>query len=64
MPLFYSEHPKWYFIKPDKMREDYLNGKLETFDIIFTYSSVEHSGLGMYILKHISDNMSFRKVEM
>ena len=45
--LFCSEHPKWSFIKPHEFRQKFLNGTLETFDAIFTYSSIEHSGLGM-----------------
>ena len=29
-----------------EFREQYLNGTLETFDAVFTYSSLEHSGQG------------------
>ena len=29
------------------LRKKYLSGTLEKFDFVFTYSSVEHSGLGM-----------------
>ena len=47
--MTFSEHPKWNFIKPDQLRESYLNGTIEMFDIIFTYSSVEHSGLGIKV---------------
>ena len=33
-------------MRPREFRERYLNGTLDTFDIVFTYSSIEHSGQG------------------
>jgi len=45
---FLSTHPLWTFIKPDVFREKFQNGTLDTFDVIFSYSSLEHSGLGRY----------------
>ena len=44
---FESEYPTHEFIRPNEFRERYLAGTLDEFDAIFTYSSVEHSGLGM-----------------
>ena len=44
---FKSEHPSHEFIRPNEFRERYQAGTLDEFDAIFTYSSVEHSGLGM-----------------
>jgi len=46
--FFLSEYPSLEFIRPNQLRERYLDGTLEKFDAIFTYSSVEHSGLGRY----------------
>ena len=43
---FKSEHPSHEFIRPNEFRERYQAGTLDEFDAIFTYSSVEHSGLG------------------
>jgi len=45
---FKSEHPSHEFIRPNEFRERYQAGTLDEFDAIFTYSSVEHSGLGRY----------------
>jgi len=45
---FKSQYPTHEFIRPNEFRERYLAGTLEEFDAIFTYSSVEHSGLGRY----------------
>jgi hypothetical protein len=33
---------------PLEFRNSYLNNTLGTFDVIVTYSSVEHSGLGRF----------------
>ena len=44
--LFNSEHPNWEIIRPDVFHQRYRDGSLEKFDAVFTYSSVEHSGLG------------------
>ena len=43
---FNSEFENWEFWKPKEFRKKYLAGTLEKFDFVFTYSSVEHSGLG------------------
>ena len=43
---FISQYPTHQFIKPKQFRESYLSGALDKFDIVFTYSSLEHSGLG------------------
>ena len=43
---FISEHPAWELIRPSEFRRRYLEGTLDKFDAVFTYSSVEHSGLG------------------
>jgi len=45
---FKSTHPDWSFIKPREFREKFLQGRLDTFDVVFSYSSLEHSGLGRY----------------
>jgi len=45
---FVSEYPTHQFIKPKEFRESYLSGALDKFDVVFTYSSLEHSGLGRY----------------
>ena len=44
---FDSEFENWEFWKPKEFRRKYLAGTLEKFDFVFTYSSIEHSGLGM-----------------
>jgi len=43
-----SEHPSVATMTPDTFRQAQLQGKLEPFDAIVTYSSVEHAGLGRY----------------
>ena len=43
-----SEHPKLFPIKPKDFTQKYLNGTLEQFDAMVTFSSIEHSGLGTY----------------
>ena len=43
---YISEYPTWEFIRPKEFRQRYIEGTLDKFDAIFTYSSVEHSGLG------------------
>ena len=43
---YFSEHPDWSFITPREFRQKYLDGTLGTFDAVFSYSSLEHSGLG------------------
>ena len=49
---FDSEFENWEFWKPKEFRRKYLDGTLEKFDFVFTYSSVEHSGLGMLHANH------------
>jgi len=46
--FFISEYPALTFIRPREFRERYLNGTLDTFDAVFSFSSLEHSGLGRY----------------
>lgn len=43
-----SEHPDWEWLRPADFRRQYLEGRLPLFDRVFSYSSVEHSGLGRY----------------
>jgi len=43
-----SLHPKVTAISFTDMREKVLSGNMEAFDAVFTFSSVEHSGLGRY----------------
>lgn len=45
---FKSEHPTWSFIRPQEFRHQYQAGSLPIFDLIFSFSSIEHSGLGRY----------------
>lgn len=45
---FISEYPGLSFIRPAEFREQYLAGTLGTFDIVISFSSLEHSGLGRY----------------
>ena len=33
-----------------EMNEKYLKGSLAKFDVVISYSSLEHSGLGRYVL--------------
>ncbi|XP_023336830.1 uncharacterized protein LOC111707880 [Eurytemora carolleeae] len=46
--MFKSEYPKLQFVTPAVFREKYKKGELPLFDIIISYSSLEHSGLGRY----------------
>ena len=43
-----SEHHQLFPIKPRAFAERYLNGTLELFDSMVTFSSIEHAGLGLY----------------
>ncbi len=43
-----SKHPKVDVITPWEMAEKYLKGTLPQFDLMVTFSSIEHSGLGRY----------------
>ncbi|XP_023331501.1 uncharacterized protein LOC111703704 [Eurytemora carolleeae] len=46
--MFKSEYPKLEFVTPAVFRERYRKGELPLFDIIISYSSLEHAGLGRY----------------
>jgi len=46
--LFESDLDNWTVITPSTFRRRYLSGTLGKFDVVFTFSSVEHSGLGRY----------------
>ena len=46
--LFHSEHPAWEILRPAEFYQRYQTGTLGQFEAVFTYSSVEHSGLGRY----------------
>ena len=46
--LFSSEHPAWQILRPGEFHKRYQDGNLGQFEAVFTYSSVEHSGLGRY----------------
>jgi hypothetical protein len=35
-------------LDPTEMSEKFLAGKLEKFDAVVSFSSIEHSGLGRY----------------
>jgi hypothetical protein len=43
-----SHHPQVKTLTPNAFRVAYLNGTLEKFDAVVSYSSIEHSGLGRY----------------
>jgi hypothetical protein len=43
-----SHHPKIKTIIPSQFRESYQDGTLGKFDVIVSWSSLEHSGLGRY----------------
>ena len=43
-----SEHPSITTLTPGQFMEEYLSGKIGTFDVVTSFSSVEHSGLGRY----------------
>jgi len=45
---YISQFPGLEFVKPDEFSQRYLAGTLDTFDAVFTHSSLEHSGLGRY----------------
>ena len=42
------EHPRLQVITPYKLAEKFLNRTADTFDTAFSYSSIEHAGLGRY----------------
>lgn len=43
-----NSHPRLTTVTPSEAAAQYLAGKLEPVDFIFTYSSLEHDGLGRY----------------
>lgn len=43
-----SRHPQVDTYTPDEMRYKFVNGKINNFDAVVTFSSIEHSGLGRY----------------
>merc|ERR1712106_186146 len=45
---FISEYPGHSFMRMGEFREQFLNGSIEAFDAVFSYSSLEHSGQGRY----------------
>jgi len=42
-----SEHPQVEVITPEELSDKFLNKKIR-YDVIISFSSVEHSGLGRY----------------
>ena len=42
------EHPRVHVITPYQLAEKFLNRTADTFDAAFSYSSLEHAGLGRY----------------
>ncbi len=36
----------WEFWTPSELMEKFINGTLEKFDFVFSYSTIEHTGLG------------------
>ena len=46
--MFYSEYPGHTVIRPSEFRSQYRNKTLDVFDVVFSFSSLEHSGLGRY----------------
>lgn len=45
---FKSEYPGHTVIRPSEFRSQYRNKTLDVFDVVFSFSSLEHSGLGRY----------------
>lgn len=41
-----NDHPQITTILPDELSQKFLNGTQEPFDVMVTFSSLEHSGLG------------------
>lgn len=46
--LINSKHPQIQTMTPEEYRAAYISQKLEPFDVVVSYSSIEHSGLGRY----------------
>ena len=51
---YVSHFPNHEFIKPKEFSERYLVGTLDKFDAVFTHSSLEHSGLGIFLQHNIT----------
>ena len=49
LSVIFSEYPGYSFMRPREFRERFLNKTLDSFDVIFTYSSLEHSGQGIML---------------
>lgn len=43
-----NEHPQITTLTPPEFRALYREGKIEPFDVVVTFSSLEHAGLGRY----------------
>jgi hypothetical protein len=43
-----SEHPQLTTYIPDDFKYKFLTGEIDQFDFVFSYSSLEHDGLGRY----------------
>lgn len=43
-----TDHPQMTILTPSNATSLYLEGKLEPFDFVFSFSSIEHDGLGRY----------------
>eukprot|EP01041_Mallomonas_annulata_P009045 gene9045-18729_t len=43
-----TDHPSLSTMRPEEAAQAYLNNKWEPVDFIFSYSSIEHDGLGRY----------------
>ena len=56
-----SGHPSWEIIRPHVFYKRYKDGTLGKFDAVFTYSSVEHSGLGKLSYNHFCIDVSVKK---
>ena len=41
-----TDHPSLSTATPNQLSKLYLNNQIEQVDFIFTYSSIEHDGLG------------------
>ncbi len=44
--IFFSEHPQIETITPEGLAKRFFDGV--RYDVVVTYSSIEHSGLGRY----------------
>ncbi len=51
-----SEHPQIETITPDGLSKKFFDGV--RYDLLVTFSSIEHSGLGRYMVCHGLDKQS------